>query len=173
MEDGRKKIESYSVEHTFFPFSILSPPSSFLFFSLALLASWRFKSSPSYPRMPWMDYSEGIDNDADHRGAGTNQDLSRLPKEPRPRRRSPQPVPPQVQGSPRRRRRFLPDRTRRDDHAKDARRPHLSHDRDGPRPRLRSLGSARRLPAAVLTDHGAEEPTLVGPARRRQLSTPP
>src|SRR5712692_5158291 len=33
MEDGREKIESYRVEHTFFPFSILYPPSSFLYFA--------------------------------------------------------------------------------------------------------------------------------------------
>ena len=65
-----------------------------------------------------------------------------------------------------------PQRRGQDHDAEDALRADLSQRRRGPGPRFRPLAASRFLPPPVLAGHGAEEPALVGPSRRRQLPAP-
>src|SRR5205814_4126695 len=64
-----------------------------------------------------------------------------------------------------------PERRGQNDHAQNAFRPALSHERRGPSPRLRPLGTQGRLSAPVRAVARPEKSTLVGPASARITRT--
>ena len=64
-------------------------------------------------------------------------------------------------------------RRRQDHHAEAALRRDHAHRRHGPRAGLRALAARKRLSPPLRPGDGPEEPTLVGPARRRVVPPAP